>query len=97
MVMKEGDLDLDKFNDWLPQFLQQHGEKLYRMKGFLAIANEPRKFVFQVHALGTTFTLNPILTPTRTTCQAHALDTTLTPTLTLTLTTFQVHALDTNL
>jgi hypothetical protein len=41
-------VDLDKFNAWLPQLLTECGEQLYRLKGFLAVKGEDRKFLCQV-------------------------------------------------
>mmetsp|Transcript_71678 Transcript_71678/g.135200 ORF Transcript_71678/g.135200 Transcript_71678/m.135200 type:complete len:738 (-) Transcript_71678:214-2427(-) len=41
------EVDLDKFNSWLPTLLNEHGEKLYRLKGFLAVKGETRKLVCQ--------------------------------------------------
>jgi len=41
------EVDLDRFNAWLPELLQAHGEKLYRFKGFLAVRGERRKQVCQ--------------------------------------------------
>ena len=41
-------MDLDKFNAWLPQLLTECGEQLYRLKGFLAVKGEDRKFLCQV-------------------------------------------------
>ena len=47
-----GDLDLKEFNDWLQELLSKQGQDIFRMKGFLSIADNPRRFVFQgVHML----------------------------------------------
>lgn len=40
--------DLDTFNGWLAKLLQTHGERIYRLKGFVAVKNEPRRLVCQV-------------------------------------------------
>eukprot|EP00899_Mesostigma_viride_P009161 jgi/Mesvir1/18246/Mv09522-RA.1 len=51
-LVQEGDLDLDKVNDWLGTLLTDRMEDLYRMKGVLAIEGSDERFVFQgVHAL----------------------------------------------
>ena len=48
----EGDLDLDRINDWLGLLLNERWEDLYRMKGVLAIEGCDERYVFQgVHAL----------------------------------------------
>ncbi len=43
----EGELDVDRFNNWLNQALQMTSGTLYRMKGVIAFAGEPDRFVFQ--------------------------------------------------
>lgn len=51
-IQCEGDLDLEKINDWLGDLLAERSDDLYRMKGVLAIKNSRERFVFQgVHAL----------------------------------------------
>ena len=35
--MQEGELDLDRINDWLGLLLQMRSNDIYRMKGVLAI------------------------------------------------------------
>lgn len=51
-IVKEGDLDLEKVNDWLGNLLAERSEDLYRMKGVLSIRHCNERFVFQgVHAL----------------------------------------------
>ncbi len=48
----EGAIDFDRFDKWIGALLEENSENLYRMKGILAIAHQPRRFVFQgVHAL----------------------------------------------
>ncbi len=51
-IEKEGDVDPDRLNHWLGELLSEHGVDIFRMKGFIAIAGESRRFVFQgVHML----------------------------------------------
>ncbi|WP_129674278.1 GTP-binding protein [Candidatus Chloroploca sp. Khr17] len=39
-------------NAWLARLLREQGTDIFRMKGVLRIANDPRRFVFQgVHML----------------------------------------------
>jgi G3E family GTPase len=47
-----GDLDPDRLNAWLGDLLRTQGPDIFRMKGVLSLAGEPRRFVFQgVHML----------------------------------------------
>jgi G3E family GTPase len=47
-----GDLNPERLNRWLQTLLAEKGVDIFRMKGVLAIAGEPRRFVFQgVHML----------------------------------------------
>ena len=47
-----GDVDAQALNRWLSDLLRDRGPDIYRMKGFIAIAGDPRRFVFQgVHML----------------------------------------------
>jgi G3E family GTPase len=47
-----GALDPDRFNRWINQLVQQHGQQLMRMKGVLHFSSEPRRFHFHsVHML----------------------------------------------
>jgi G3E family GTPase len=47
-----GDVDLDRLNGWLSLLLGERGIDIYRMKGFISIAGEAERFVFQgVHML----------------------------------------------
>jgi G3E family GTPase len=47
-----GDLKPDRMNAWLSTLLQSKGQDIFRMKGVLSIAGDPRRFVFQgVHML----------------------------------------------
>jgi G3E family GTPase len=47
-----GDLDPDKFQNWIGQLLQTEGQNIFRSKGVLSFFNEPRRYVFQgVHML----------------------------------------------
>ena len=51
-IETDGDVDPSRFNDWLSELLQVHGVDIFRMKGFIAIAGDPRRYVFQgVHML----------------------------------------------
>ena len=51
-IEKVGDVDPQKLNAWLGNLLQTRGVDIFRMKGFISIANEPLRFVFQgVHML----------------------------------------------
>ena len=51
-IEREGDVDIQKVNDWLSQLLAERGVDIFRLKGFISIADDPRRFVFQgVHML----------------------------------------------
>lgn len=51
-ITTPGDLDLDKFNDWLRNLLMTQGPDIFRMKGVLSFADIPQRYVFQgVHML----------------------------------------------
>ena len=51
-IERDGDVDPEKLNDWLGQILGDFGVDIFRMKGFLSIVTEPRRYVFQgVHML----------------------------------------------
>ena len=51
-IEREGDVDPERLNAWLSALLREHGVDIFRMKGFLSIAGEPNRFVFQgVHML----------------------------------------------
>ena len=51
-IERPGDVDPDRLNDWLSQVLRERGVDIFRMKGFLSIAGDPNRFVFQgVHML----------------------------------------------
>jgi G3E family GTPase len=48
----DGDVDVQKINDWLGELLAQRGIDIFRLKGFISIVDDPRRFVFQgVHML----------------------------------------------
>ena len=48
----DGDCDADKLNAWLGELLREKGVDIFRMKGFISVAGESRRFVFQgVHML----------------------------------------------
>ena len=56
-IEKDGDVDPDKFNAWLGKLLREQGIDIFRMKGFLSLAGESDRYVFQgVHML---FTAQP--------------------------------------
>lgn len=51
-IEKTGDLDPEKLNVWLGTLLRERGVDIFRMKGFISIAGDPRRMVFQgVHML----------------------------------------------
>ena len=51
-IEREGDVDIEKMNAWLSKLLAEKGVDIFRMKGFISIADDPRRFVFQgVHML----------------------------------------------
>lgn len=52
-----GNIDPDKLNDWISELLREKGVDIFRTKGFISYADEPRRIVFQgVHML---FTAEP--------------------------------------
>lgn len=51
-IERDGDVDSVKLNAWLSELLRERGVDIFRMKGFISLAGEPRRFVFQgVHML----------------------------------------------
>ena len=51
-IEREGDVDPDRLNAWLSRLLRERGVDIFRMKGFISLAGESRRFVFQgVHML----------------------------------------------
>ena len=51
-IERDGDADPEKLNAWLGQLLQERGVDIFRMKGFISVVGESRRFVFQgVHML----------------------------------------------
>ena len=51
-IERAGDVDSDKLNRWLSTLLRESGVDVFRMKGFISIAGESQRFVFQgVHML----------------------------------------------
>ena len=51
-IERDGDVDPDKLNAWLGKLLRERGVDIFRMKGFISIAGEPQRYVFQgVHML----------------------------------------------
>ena len=48
----EGDVDAERLNGWLGKLLMERGVDIFRMKGFISVAGESQRFVFQgVHML----------------------------------------------
>lgn len=51
-IERDGDVDGQMLNAWISELLAERGIDIFRMKGFISIAGEPRRFVFQgVHML----------------------------------------------
>ena len=51
-IEMDGDADPRKLEAWLSELLRERGVDIFRMKGFISIAGESRRFVFQgVHML----------------------------------------------
>jgi G3E family GTPase len=51
-IERKGDVDPTRLNAWLSELLRERGVDIFRMKGFLSIAGEDRRYVFQgVHML----------------------------------------------
>ena len=51
-IERDGDVDPQRLNAWLSTLLREQGVDIFRMKGFISIAGEPNRFVFQgVHML----------------------------------------------
>ncbi len=51
-IERDGDVDLERLNTWLGKLLRERGVDIFRMKGFISLAGESRRFVFQgVHML----------------------------------------------
>ena len=51
-IERDGDVDPDKLNEWLGTLLREKGVDIFRMKGFISLAGEKERFVFQgVHML----------------------------------------------
>ena len=51
-IEEDGDVDPERLNAWLSRLLSERGVDIFRMKGFISIAGESRRFVFQgVHML----------------------------------------------
>lgn len=49
----EGELDMEKLNQWMGGLLRSRGPDIYRMKGVLAVQGMDNRFVFQgiVHSV----------------------------------------------
>ena len=51
-IETEGDCDPDRLNAWIGELLRERGVDIFRMKGFISIAGESSRYVFQgVHML----------------------------------------------
>ena len=51
-IEKDGDADPEKLNACLGQLLRERGVDIFRMKGFISVAGESRRFIFHgVHML----------------------------------------------
>ena len=51
-IEMEGDVDPRRLNAWLSELLRERGVDIFRMKGFISLAGESRRYVFQgVHML----------------------------------------------
>ena len=51
-IEHDGDVNPDKLNAWLGKLLRENGIDIFRMKGFLSLAGEAERYVFQgVHML----------------------------------------------
>ena len=51
-IERDGDVDPVKLNVWLSELLRERGVDIFRMKGFISLAGESQRFVFQgVHML----------------------------------------------
>ena len=51
-IERDGDVDPEKLNSWLGELLRDRGVDIFRMKGFISLAGESQRFVFQgVHML----------------------------------------------
>ena len=51
-IERDGDLDEEKLQAWISKLLREKGVDIFRMKGFLSIAGESNRFVFQgVHMI----------------------------------------------
>lgn len=51
-IERIGDVDPEKLNIWLGTLLRERGVDIFRMKGFISVAGDPRRMVFQgVHML----------------------------------------------
>ncbi len=51
-IERDGDVDPEKLDAWIGELLRERGVDIFRMKGFISLAGESRRFVFQgVHML----------------------------------------------
>ena len=52
VIERDRDVDPNRLNAWLAILLGERGVDIFRMKGFISLAGESRRFVFQgVHML----------------------------------------------
>jgi len=51
-IERDGDVDSERFHAWIGVLLSERGVDIFRMKGFISLAGDSRRFVFQgVHML----------------------------------------------
>ena len=51
-IETDGDINPEKFNSWIGKLRQERGVDIFRSKGFISIADESKRYVFQgVHML----------------------------------------------
>lgn len=51
-IERDGNVNLERLNRWLSKLLRERGVDIFRMKGFISIEGEAKRFVFQgVHML----------------------------------------------
>ena len=56
-IERDGDVDPEKLNTWMGKLLAEKGVDIFRTKGFISYAGNPKRIVFQgVHML---FTAQP--------------------------------------
>jgi G3E family GTPase len=45
-IRRRGSIDVARFNRWINELIQTQGKDLFRVKGIIDLADEPRRFVF---------------------------------------------------